>query len=174
MLSAPARNLSEMLLPVEAGKPPPLIVTDCEHKSSMASTVADNVSRPAAPLSFNPSKNPLRLRARAAMIASAYTYPPTTGPPQTTTTYPRKGRPRRRSCGRSAVPCSGGAERERPAAVLDLSLSPASAAPGTSPAPARRTRRASPPHLQSGLAPASAAPRPQLRAPRRRRAMAKG
>jgi len=40
----------------------------------MASTVADNVSRPAAPLSFNPSKNPLRLRARAAMIASAYTY----------------------------------------------------------------------------------------------------
>ena len=40
----------------------------------MASTVADNVSRPAAPLSVNPSKNPLRLRARAAMIASAYTY----------------------------------------------------------------------------------------------------
>jgi hypothetical protein len=27
----------------------------------MASTVADNVSKPAAPLSFNSSKNPLRL-----------------------------------------------------------------------------------------------------------------
>ena len=40
----------------------------------MASTVADNVSRPAAPLSANPSRNPLCLRARTPMIASGYTY----------------------------------------------------------------------------------------------------
>ncbi len=40
----------------------------------MASTVADNVSRPAAPLSPNLSRNPLRLRARARIIASAYIY----------------------------------------------------------------------------------------------------
>ncbi len=40
----------------------------------LASTVADNVSRSAAPLSLNLSKNPLRLRARARIIASAYTY----------------------------------------------------------------------------------------------------
>jgi len=40
----------------------------------MASTVAGNVSTTRAPLSANPSKNLLRLRARAPMIASAYTY----------------------------------------------------------------------------------------------------
>ena|SRR5208283_683052 len=42
----------------------------------MASTVADNVSRPVAPLSANSSRNLLRLRARRPMIASAYTYHP--------------------------------------------------------------------------------------------------
>jgi hypothetical protein len=36
--------------------------------------VANNVSRTFAPLSANPSRNPLRLRARALMIASAYSY----------------------------------------------------------------------------------------------------
>jgi hypothetical protein len=40
----------------------------------MASTLADNVRRPAAPLSLNPSRNPLCLRARTPMIASAYSY----------------------------------------------------------------------------------------------------
>ncbi len=40
----------------------------------MASTVADNVSRPVAPLSAKPSRNLLRLRARRPIIASAYTY----------------------------------------------------------------------------------------------------
>src|SRR5208283_3158502 len=40
----------------------------------MASTVADNVSMTLSPLSANPSRNRLRLRARAPMIASAYTY----------------------------------------------------------------------------------------------------
>ena len=40
----------------------------------MASTVADNVSTPLSPLSANPSRNRLRLRARAPMIASAYSY----------------------------------------------------------------------------------------------------
>ncbi len=40
----------------------------------MASTVADNVSTTLAPLSANPSRNLLRLRARRPMIASAYTY----------------------------------------------------------------------------------------------------
>ncbi|MGH7117805.1 MAG: hypothetical protein ACREFP_02220 [Acetobacteraceae bacterium] len=42
-----------------------------EHDLMMASPLADNVSRPAAPLSANPSRNPLCLRARAPMIASA-------------------------------------------------------------------------------------------------------
>ncbi|MBV8243433.1 MAG: tyrosine-type recombinase/integrase, partial [Hyphomicrobiales bacterium] len=40
----------------------------------MASTVAHNVSSSAAPLSANSSRNPLCLRARASMIASAYKY----------------------------------------------------------------------------------------------------
>ena len=40
----------------------------------MASTVADNVSTGLAPLAANPSRNPLRLRARAPMMASAYSY----------------------------------------------------------------------------------------------------
>ena len=40
----------------------------------MASTVADNVSTTLAPLSANPSRNRLCLRARASMIASGYTY----------------------------------------------------------------------------------------------------
>src|SRR4051794_34143058 len=40
----------------------------------MASTVAHNVSAALAPLSANPSRNRRRLRARAPMIASAYTY----------------------------------------------------------------------------------------------------
>jgi hypothetical protein len=40
----------------------------------MASTVADNVSTTSAPLSANSSRNRRRLRARAPMIASAYTY----------------------------------------------------------------------------------------------------
>ncbi len=40
----------------------------------MASTVADNASTTAAPLSVNSSRNLLRLRARAPMIASAYNY----------------------------------------------------------------------------------------------------
>src|SRR5277367_5514615 len=40
----------------------------------MASTVADNVSTSAAPLSDNPSRNQRCLRARARMIASAYNY----------------------------------------------------------------------------------------------------
>lgn len=40
----------------------------------MASTVADNVSTRPAPLSVNPSRKCRCLRARAAMVASAYTY----------------------------------------------------------------------------------------------------
>ncbi len=40
----------------------------------MASTVADNVSTTLAPLSVNSSRNLLRLRARASMIASGYNY----------------------------------------------------------------------------------------------------
>jgi hypothetical protein len=40
----------------------------------MGSTVAGNVSRPAAPLSANPSRNPLRLQARTPIIAGGYTY----------------------------------------------------------------------------------------------------
>ncbi len=40
----------------------------------MASTVANNVSTTLASLSENPSRNLFRLRARASMIASAYTY----------------------------------------------------------------------------------------------------
>src|SRR4051794_34537293 len=40
----------------------------------MASTVADNVSTSRAPLAANPGRNPLRLRARTPMIASAYSY----------------------------------------------------------------------------------------------------
>ena len=40
----------------------------------MASIMADNLSTRLASLSANPSRNPLRLRARAPMIASAYTY----------------------------------------------------------------------------------------------------
>jgi hypothetical protein len=34
--------------------------------------VAHNVSATLAPLAVNPSKNPLRLRARARMMASGY------------------------------------------------------------------------------------------------------
>jgi hypothetical protein len=40
----------------------------------MASTVADNVSTTLSPLSANSSRKSLRLRARAPMIASGYTY----------------------------------------------------------------------------------------------------
>jgi putative SOS response-associated peptidase YedK len=40
----------------------------------MASTVADNVGTKAAPLSANPSRKRLRLRAQVPMIASDYTY----------------------------------------------------------------------------------------------------
>ena len=40
----------------------------------MASTLAISVSRLLRPLSDNPSRKSLRLRAHAAMIASAYTY----------------------------------------------------------------------------------------------------
>src|SRR3954452_15420605 len=40
----------------------------------MASTVADNMSTSRAPLAANPGRNPLRLRARTPMIASAYRY----------------------------------------------------------------------------------------------------
>ena len=45
----------------------------------MASTVAGNVSTTPASLSANLSRYPLRLRARAPMIASAYSYRPTLG-----------------------------------------------------------------------------------------------
>ena len=41
----------------------------------MASTLADNVSTSPAPLADNPSRIPPRLRARAPMIASGYSYP---------------------------------------------------------------------------------------------------
>jgi hypothetical protein len=40
----------------------------------VATTVADNVSTRRAPLSANPSRKSLRLRARAPMIASGYNY----------------------------------------------------------------------------------------------------
>ncbi|WP_339472487.1 hypothetical protein, partial [Pseudomonas sp. EL_65y_Pfl1_R83] len=40
----------------------------------MASTFADSVSRTLRPLSDNPSRKPLRLRAGTATIASANTY----------------------------------------------------------------------------------------------------
>jgi hypothetical protein len=43
-----------------------------EHGAMMASTLADNVSTPAAPLAANPSRNSRCLRARPPMIASAY------------------------------------------------------------------------------------------------------
>ncbi len=66
-------------IPIWAGQPPDLHwqrlraqASVGEHDVMMASTVADNVSRPAAPSSPNPSKNPLRLRAGVRMIASAY------------------------------------------------------------------------------------------------------
>ncbi len=45
-----------------------------EHEAMMASMEADNVSTSASPLSVNPSRIRLCWRARAAMIASAYTY----------------------------------------------------------------------------------------------------
>jgi hypothetical protein len=44
--------------------------------------VADNVSTSRSPLSANLSTKSLRLRARAWMIASAYTYEPDWAPPQ--------------------------------------------------------------------------------------------
>ena len=70
----------------------------------MASTVADNVSTSPAPLADNPSRIPLRLRARAPMIASGYRYRPPPKLPATT---------RRCSAGIRCGPGSSPAPRER-------------------------------------------------------------
>ena len=49
------------------------ISMECEHNILLASTVANIVSRPFATLLANPSRDSIRLRARAPMIASRYT-----------------------------------------------------------------------------------------------------
>jgi GNAT superfamily N-acetyltransferase len=67
-----ARRRSSETLVIENSET--LVGNQCEHIRPMASTEADNVSRRRAPLSANLGRKPRCLRARAPMIASAYTY----------------------------------------------------------------------------------------------------